>query len=72
MPEKVMANLSRENARPRAQPDAFENHLEEDEGDTETPIEGSGKLPDDFDELPVELASLSDTSVYLELDFCKS
>lgn len=71
MPEKVMANLSRENARPRAQPDAFGNHSE-DEDDTETPIEGSGKLPDDFDELPVELASLSDTSVYLELDFCKS
>jgi hypothetical protein len=72
MPEKVMANVSRENVRPRAQPDAFENHSEEDEDDTETPIEGPGKLPDDFDELPVELASLSDTSVYLELDFGKS
>ena len=72
MTEKVMANVSRENARPRAQQDAFENHSEEDEDDTETPIEGSGKLLDDFDELPVELASLSDTSVYLELDFCNS
>jgi hypothetical protein len=72
MTEKVMANVSRENARPRAQQDAFENHSEEDEDDTETPIEGSGKLLDDFDELPVELASLSDTSVYLELEFCKS
>lgn len=58
-----MANLSRENARPRAQPDAFENHSEQDEDDTETLIEGSGKHPDDFDELPVELASLSDTFI---------
>ncbi len=47
----VMANLAREKARPRAQPDAFENHSEEDEDNTETPIERSGKLADDFDEL---------------------
>jgi hypothetical protein len=63
MPENVMANVSRENTRPRAQPDAFETHSEEDEDDTGTPIEGRGKLPDNFDELPIELASLSDTSV---------
>lgn len=67
-----MANVSRENARPRAQPDAFENPSEEDEDDTGTPIEGLGKFPDNFDELPVELESLSDTSVYLKLDFRKS
>ena len=53
--------------KPRAQPDAFETHEEEDEDDTGTPIEGPGKLPDNFDELPVELASLSDTSVHLEV-----
>jgi hypothetical protein len=64
IPEKVMANVSRENTKPRAQPDAFQAHEEEDEDDTGTPIEGPGKLPDNFDELPVELASLSDTSVY--------
>jgi hypothetical protein len=64
IPEKVMANVSRENTKPRAQPDTFQTHEEEDEDDTGTPIEGSGKLPDNFDELPVELASLSDTSVY--------
>jgi hypothetical protein len=64
IPENVMANVSRENARPRAQPDAFETRSEEDEDDTGTPIEGPGKLPDNFDELPIELASLSDTSVY--------
>jgi hypothetical protein len=64
IPEKVMANVPRENTKPRAQPDAFETHEEEDEDDTGTPIEGSGKLPENFDELPVELASLSDTSVY--------
>jgi hypothetical protein len=59
-----MANVSRENMKPRAQPDAFETHEEDDEDDTGTPIEGPGKLPDNFDELPVELASLSDTSVH--------
>ena len=68
-PEKVMANVSRENTKPRAQPDAFETHSEGDDDDTGTPIEGPGKLPDNFDELPVELASLSDTSVYLEPEY---
>lgn len=66
IPESVMANMSRENQKPRAQPDAFETHSEEDNEDTEdtvTPIDGPGKLPDDFDELPIELASLSDRSV---------
>ena len=62
MPENVMANISRENQKPRAQPDAFETHSEDNE-DTGTPIDGPGKLPDDFDELPIELASLSDRSV---------
>jgi hypothetical protein len=61
-----MANVSRENTKPRAQPDAFQAH-EEDEDDTGTPVEGPGKLPDNFDELPVELASLSDTSVYFRI-----
>jgi hypothetical protein len=63
IPENVMANISRENQKPRAQPDAFETHSEEDNEDTVTPIDGPGKLPDDFDELPIELASLSDRSV---------
>jgi hypothetical protein len=64
IPENVMADVSRENKNPRAQPDAFETQEDDDDEDTGTPIEGPGKLPDDFDELPVELASLSDTSVY--------
>jgi len=62
-----MTNVSKENMKPRAQPDAFETHEEADEDDTGTPIEGPGKLPDNFDELPVELASLSDTSVHIEI-----
>lgn len=64
-----MANVSRENTKPRATPDTFESHEEEDEDDTGTPIEGPGKLPDNFDELPVELASLSDTSVQSQARF---
>jgi hypothetical protein len=71
IPEKEMANVSRENMKPRAQPDAFESHEEDDEDDTGTPIEGPGKLLENFDELPVELASLSDTLVYLGFDMCK-
>jgi hypothetical protein len=63
-PENVMANVLRENKSPRAQPDAFETHEGDDDEDAGTPIKGPGKLPDDFDELPIELASLSDTSVY--------
>ena len=59
MLDGIMANTSRENRKPRTQPDAFEK-TPEDDGPGE---ESSGKLPDDFDELPIELVSLSDRSV---------
>jgi hypothetical protein len=59
-----MANKSSENG--RLQPDAFEKSSEESEesGNTE---EETAKLPDGFDELPIELASLSDRYVFKEL-----
>jgi len=60
IPESTMADVSRENTKP--QPDAFERTSEDDE-DAGTPVEEPGKLPDNFDELPIELASLSDRFV---------
>jgi len=42
-----------------AQPDAFEKSPEQYEGNGV--LGATGKLPDDFDELPIELVSLSDT-----------
>jgi len=62
IPEDVMVKPSRENKKPRPQADAFEKSSDdEDNGTMEEP---TGKLPDDFDELPIELVSLSDRSVY--------
>lgn len=51
-------NVAGENAKAKRQADVFEK-TSEDEGN-ETADEGNGKLPDDFDELPIELVSLSD------------
>lgn len=48
----------RENKRPGPQTNIFEN--DEDEEGHEATAEGSGKLPADFDELPIELVSLAD------------
>ncbi|CZR59258.1 related to VPS9 [Phialocephala subalpina] len=65
IPEVVMAdktNVVIHNGNAKRQPDAFEKASEEDE-DHETADEGSGKLPDDFDELPIELVSLSDSFI---------
>lgn len=64
--DTVMAdrkNVVVQNGKANRQPDAFEKTEEEE--DNETADEGSGKLPDDFDELPIELVSLSDTLVLL-------
>ncbi|KUJ19831.1 uncharacterized protein LY89DRAFT_682670 [Mollisia scopiformis] len=64
-PESIMAdktNVVVHNGKSKRQPDAFEKTSEEDE-DNETADEGHGKLPDDFDELPIELVSLSDSFI---------
>lgn len=53
---------SSENRRPETQSDIFEKSSEEEEGNGGT-TEASGKLPADFDELPIELVSLADTLV---------
>ncbi|ESZ96040.1 hypothetical protein SBOR_3517 [Sclerotinia borealis F-4128] len=52
----------RENRRPGAQSDIFEKSSE-DEGENGETIEVSGKLPADFDELPIELVSLADSFI---------
>lgn len=46
---------------PQKQADAFEKSSEEEEEQGQTG-EASGKLPSDFDELPIELVSLTDRS----------
>jgi hypothetical protein len=59
--ETVMSdkpNASKKNGMPRTQPDAFEKSSENE--DHNTTEEASGKLPADFDELPIELVSLTD------------
>ncbi|KAI9646977.1 hypothetical protein NHQ30_004978 [Ciborinia camelliae] len=53
---------SRENRRPGTQSDIFDKTSEDEEGNGET-IEVSGKLPADFDELPIELVSLADSFI---------
>jgi hypothetical protein len=62
-PKGAMVNKSSEDRRVPA--DAFEKSSEDSEesGNTE---EEPAKLPDDFDELPIELASLSDRYVFKE------
>ncbi len=59
--EVIMADKSNavvHNGKARRQPDAFEKSPEdEDNGIVD---DAAGKLPDDFDELPIELVSLSD------------
>lgn len=57
---------SRENRRPGTQSDIFEKSSE-DEGNGEM-AHVSGKLPADFDELPIELVSLADRLVNLCVD----
>ena len=53
---------AREGKKPKAQPDAFEKDPQEDE-EPGTGDEITGKLPADFDELPIELVSLTDRRV---------
>jgi hypothetical protein len=43
--------------------DVFENKNEEDEGPVSPSLSKSTSLPEKFDELPIELASLTDRSV---------
>lgn len=59
IPDDMTTSLSRENKDPRGLPDAFGAHAEDDDEYTGTPISPPSK-PEDFDELPIELASLSD------------
>ena len=48
----------------RAKPDAFEKSAQDD-GESGAGDEGTGKLPADFDELPIELVSLADRYVMI-------
>jgi len=50
-------NTAKENRMPRMQSDPIEKRSRENKGPAD---EGSGKLPADFDELPIELVSLTD------------
>ena len=59
----AMVNKSNENR--RVPPDAFEKSSE-DKGESGNTEEETAKLPDNFDELPIELASLSDRYVFKE------
>jgi len=59
IPHLTMSDKMRENGRPRSQPDIFEKSTEVAE-DNAAEAGDSGKLPADFDELPIELVSLSD------------
>jgi hypothetical protein len=55
-----------DNVKPRSRSDVFDKSSgEEDEDEQDSAEETSGKLPADFDELPIELVSLSDRSVNL-------
>lgn len=68
--ETMMADKSssaKGDRRQRTQSDLFEKggpEEEEDSGSSET----TGKLPDDFDKLPIELVSLSDR--FVDKDLC--
>jgi hypothetical protein len=60
--EVVMSDKSNplgENERLGRQQNAFENESD-DEGNEDADEESTGKLPADFDELPIELVSLTD------------
>lgn len=48
---------------PRSRSDIFEKSSD-DEEDSEEQEESTGKLPADFDELPIELVSLTDRYAY--------
>lgn len=60
MPERVRTGTRMENEKHRK--DVFEKTSEDDD-DNGTEDEVTGKLPDDFDELPIELQSLSDSFI---------
>lgn len=60
------SSSSKESRRQRTQSDVFDKGSE-DEEDARSAGEGNGKLPDDFDQLPIELVSLSDRSVFQSL-----
>jgi len=61
-PPGAMSDMSNQEQNVRRQPDAFEKSSE-DEEDHEQAGEASEKLPADFDELPIELVSLTDRLV---------
>ena len=60
IPKGVMSDkTSTKDSKAKVQPDAFEKSPVED-GEPRASNEGTGKLPADFDELPIELVSLTD------------
>jgi hypothetical protein len=56
----------RDGGNTKSQPDAFERSTQED-GESEVANDGPGKLTGDVDELPIELISLTDRSVLIDL-----
>jgi hypothetical protein len=60
IPESVLPDRTnpRDGKKPQAEPDAFEKRPQEDESGAGDEL--SGKLPANFDELPIELVSLTD------------
>lgn len=64
VPSILMSDTAKlgENQRPGTQSNIFEK-TSEDGGEGGESTEASGKLPVDFDELPIELVSLADRSV---------
>lgn len=56
---------TRDGKKSKVQPDAFEKSSQE-ERESGAGDEATGKLPADFDELPIELVSLTDRYVLLE------
>lgn len=67
VPSILMSDKTKswENRRPGTQSDIFEKDLEDEGENGGTTEASSGKLPTDFDELPIELVSLADRSVNL-------
>ena len=64
IPESVMSDKTntKDSRKPKPRPDAFEKSAQE-VGEPGVADEVTGKLPADFDKLPIELVSLTDRSV---------
>lgn len=52
-----------ENAKPRSRPNMFETSMNSDDDNQDSSDEEPGSLPENFDALPIELASLTDRYV---------